>query len=227
MKGATCGAVTTPCCCAVSIHAPNEGSDLFPFPRPCRVLIVSIHAPNEGSDPTPLPEGEGSNEFQSTLPMKGATRLTSLWRRDIYVSIHAPNEGSDLDKVRRMPSRSTFQSTLPMKGATSVIHASVHLVALFQSTLPMKGATKIVTDNGTFRGVSIHAPNEGSDVMRSCITLSARHVSIHAPNEGSDFSFAWEDVYPETFQSTLPMKGATQSFQFLHGWIHRFNPRSQ
>jgi len=34
------------------------------------------------------------------------------------------------------------------------------------------------------------------------------YVSIHAPSEGSDALFA-EDWYGATFQSTLPVKGAT------------------
>ncbi len=55
----------------VSIHAPNEGSDFQP--RAGRlVLRVSIHAPNEGSDLMPWLTLINS-EFQSTLPMKGAT----------------------------------------------------------------------------------------------------------------------------------------------------------
>ena len=57
----------------VSIHAPNEGSDQIGT-QWVLGLEVSIHAPNEGSDTmnkhTPAPW----KLFQSTLPMKGATR---------------------------------------------------------------------------------------------------------------------------------------------------------
>ncbi len=35
--------------------------------------------------------------------------------------------------------------------------------------------------------VSIHAPNEGSDIIAQAVAGSGR-VSIHAPNEGSDLS---------------------------------------
>ena len=56
---------------------------------------------------------------------------------------------------------------------------------LFQSTLPMKGATHTFYHCESKDGVSIHAPNEGSDRMR-VILPSMYIVSIHAPNEGSD-----------------------------------------
>ena len=55
----------------VSIHAPNEGSDLGQKRIKLRQL-VSIHAPNEGSDHD----------------------VVNLYAQEI-VSIHAPNEGSD------------------------------------------------------------------------------------------------------------------------------------
>ncbi len=56
----------------VSIHAPNEGSDLTNEYR-AQLHAVSIHAPNEGSD----------------------YKCPHLWPQSLTVSIHAPNEGSD------------------------------------------------------------------------------------------------------------------------------------
>ena len=56
----------------------------------------------------------------------------------------------------------------------------------FQSTLPVRGATKPGIQRIRIKGISIHAPREGSDeaklepMIRQCI-------SIHAPREGSDF----------------------------------------
>ena len=101
----------------ISIHAPHAGSDN-------RIVnlanngLISIHAPHAGSDwmPTAMlgclsnfnprsPCGERrdlyrfsveQSRFQSTLPMRGATRL---------LNIHFLN-------------CALFQSTLPMRGAT-------------------------------------------------------------------------------------------------------------
>jgi len=83
----------------VSIHAPSEGSDLFPE-MTRKPLFVSIHAPSEGSDDVPTSQLVALFKFQSTL-----------------VSIHAPSEGSDYERPPYVP-RSLFQSTLPVKGAT-------------------------------------------------------------------------------------------------------------
>ena len=60
---------------SISIHAPHAGSDFceyttFPTPK------ISIHAPHAGSDGSTIKVIEGNkNEFQSTPPMRGATRL--------------------------------------------------------------------------------------------------------------------------------------------------------
>ena len=55
----------------------------------------------------------------------------------------------------------------------------------FQSTLPMKGATRWVQRYVKESSVSIHAPNEGSDIIAP-VNMVHCNVSIHAPNEGSD-----------------------------------------
>ena len=78
----------------VSIHAPNEGSDGIIARGLKTIANVSIHAPNEGSDVPTLRDDKG-RVFQSTLPMKGATRSHRQGASVPVVSIHAPNEGSD------------------------------------------------------------------------------------------------------------------------------------
>ncbi len=72
----------------------------------------------------------------------------------------------------------------------------------------MKGATFHLLYSLLYEGVSIHAPNEGSDFTNTNI-IPVSEVSIHAPNEGSDKSEAYEKYTKLMFQSTLPMKGAT------------------
>jgi len=49
----------------------------------------------------------------------------------------------------------------------------------------MKGATGTEVPLSDPTGVSIHAPNEGSDLY-FCVGFLTNGVSIHAPNEGSD-----------------------------------------
>ena len=55
----------------ISIHAPREGSDDRVLGR-YKSPSISIHAPREGSDRC-LPEQCLAYEFQSTLPVRGAT----------------------------------------------------------------------------------------------------------------------------------------------------------
>ena len=62
---------------------------------PTVTSYISIHAPRTGSDgyqnlTSPLP-----NEFQSTLPARGATSAVSCYKFRRTISIHAPRTGSD------------------------------------------------------------------------------------------------------------------------------------
>ena len=58
----------------------------------------------------------------------------------------------------------------------------------FQSTLPVRGATKPGIQRIRIKGISIHAPREGSDPLRAF---------LHQPYK---------------FQSTLPVRGATSPY---------------
>ena len=57
---------------------------------------ISIHAPLTGCDPHQTPKHPKNEQFQSTHPSRGATRLTKdkvvFW----LISIHAPLTGCDL-----------------------------------------------------------------------------------------------------------------------------------
>ena len=60
-------------CPSISIHAPREGCDLS---EQCAVVldqVISIHAPREGCDPQDVLDSL-DKEFQSTHPVRGATR---------------------------------------------------------------------------------------------------------------------------------------------------------
>ena len=102
----------------------------------------------------------------------------------------------------------------------------------FQSTLPVRGATCDVCGTELQTKISIHAPREGSDqanaittVWGSCISIHAPRegsdsqrtsdsgpiqISIHAPREGSDKNTHALALRKVGFQSTLPVRGATQ-----------------
>ena len=124
----------------ISIHAPREGSD-------DGTHTVSVRT-QDFNPRSPRRERRRhrsllcvAQQFQSTLPAKGATRVDIPPRRKFCISIHAPREGSD--SISGFSSRADFpfQSTLPAKGATS---SALRVAATrgFQSTLPAKGATR-------------------------------------------------------------------------------------
>ena len=145
----------------ISIHAPLAGSDFY-FQMHLRFHSISIHAPLAGSDYPCERHNWGSNRFQSTLPLRGATHPPCLFasrRRNFNprspcgerlqhlrgvildkISIHAPLAGSDDGVSGHLRRRREFQSTLPLRGAT--------LVYIFKA------------DDV---GISIHAPLAGSD----------------------------------------------------------------
>ena len=79
----------------ISIHAPRGGSDIF--------LVMLVQSARHFNPRSPWGErlwpSDGSSstvEFQSTLPVGGATFLLSLFAVPSYISIHAPRGGSDV-----------------------------------------------------------------------------------------------------------------------------------
>ena len=124
---------------------------------------ISIHAPHAGSDDEYDQHRSLWLSFQSTLPMRGATRrharvvgaypdfnprspcgerlpvVISGWY-GVLISIHAPHAGSDPDTSEDVMADGIFQSTLPMRGAT--LHVGRCCSA---------------------QEISIHAPHAGSD----------------------------------------------------------------
>ena len=115
------------------------------------------------------------------------------------ISIHAPREGSDPGGAGGEAAGSAFQSTLPVRGATTA-----------QSKLY------------TIMFISIHAPREGSDSQAAGHDVDHVDISIHAPREGSD---PWLKRYvgpDDGFQSTLPVRGATE-FSVERTWWRRIS----
>ena len=125
--------------------------------------MISIHAPREGSDGIPGLPDKIMLEFQSTLPVRGATEADGAFLRDILISIHAPREGSDALQRSRLCGQLVIS-----------IHA------------PREGSDRALAAKKLGMEISIHAPREGSDQARIAFILGAIHISIHAPREGSD-----------------------------------------
>ena len=168
----------------ISIHAPLTGSDAVSVSTPKRVKDFNPRSPYGERPDTSCNSTQGF-QFQSTLPLRGATRGPASAGVQKGISIHAPLTGSDKAMMDELEARGVFQSTLPLRGATggvsdlcSKLNISIHA--------PLTGSDR--TGPGPapiLRGISIHAPLTGSDVDVSSIR-EARDISIHAPLTGSD-----------------------------------------
>ena len=147
-------------------------------------------------------------EFQSTLPVGGATqapRCTSpgspyfnprspwgerpgaaFWALPRIISIHAPRGGSDSFPYFHALSSNLFQSTLPVGGATCSIRLCYLLYSHFNPRSPWGERPLIFLIAHTILAFQSTLPVGGA-------TRGLRHVkpaqgiSIHAPRGGSDF----------------------------------------
>ena len=81
--------------------------------------VVSIHSPRKGRDEAAATKAVESSEFQSTLPVKGETIITTWIFTKLNVSIHSPRKGRDAVSLITSSRKLLFQSTLPVKGETA------------------------------------------------------------------------------------------------------------
>ena len=63
--------------------------------------------------------------------------------------------------------------------------------------------------------ISIHAPNEGCDLIAAGQADDGGEISIHAPNEGCDLFRKTGKMGGDEFQSTHPTRGATVPSRIL------------
>ena len=195
------------------------------FPQIC--LPISIHAPLAGRDMRSVSAFSSCRLFQSTRPLRGATRFTICGlhhhtdfnprapcgaRRQILermrtwdnISIHAPREGRDLPM---RPSKAVRYISIhaPREGRDEVY--GVRWLALehaFQSTRPARGATETPsTEFPTQSKFQSTRPARGATR-----TVSTARKSL------------------QTFQSTRPARGATTRFSQPSDSSLHFNPRA-
>ena len=128
-------------------------------------------------------------EFQSTLPARGATSTF-------------PQETGT----------SQFQSTLPARGATVSPQKSTRTTN-FNPRSPHgerqgKGASPQPSPH-----ISIHAPRTGSDAHARCPCSRQRAFQSTLPARGATTLTERIGALAQLFQSTLPARGATNIFQ--------------
>ena len=208
-----------------------------PLPGPARDAPRRFQStlPMRGATSPCRPAPPSRPYFNPRSPCGERPARVFLLAESASISIHAPHAGSDQTGKGCLGSRSNFNPRSPCGERLSEAIASA-VSCIFQSTLPMRGATHVHVGGHRARDISIHAPHAGSDAVRGSAWRGGA-ISIHAPHAGSD-----DPGKPEApgarhfnprspcgerpsggmpwhrrcqFQSTLPMRGATD---VLHPW---------
>ena len=140
--------------------------------------------------------------FQSTLPARGATEMSSIVSDRDSISIHAPCTGSDMALCCVLRHNKNFNPR-SLHGERRPSSQNGSHGIRFQSTLPARGATVSRVRGGGNQVISIHAPCTGSDPIWR--RMARKYCS---------------------FQYTLPARGATKSRMSRWMRTRYFNPRS-
>ena len=190
----------------ISIHAPRAGSD--PLTWNGRTgYTISIHAPRAGSD------------------SRGICRTTALY----HFNPRSPC-GERLSYGLIVSLNRYFNPRSPC-GERLFAAQTVDICDDISIHAPRAGSDVEASHTSILVGISIHAPRAGSD-RSLCAYANSFPISIHAPRAGSDPRFSLriasaQDFNPRspcgerhdsialpsatgTFQSTLPVRGATR-----------------
>ena len=155
--------------------------------------------------------GHTDTVFQSTLPLRGATAaLLACVAIQKYFNPRSPC-GERQRRVRVSENMRIFQSTLPLRGATPGQRRARGCIR-FQSTLPLRGATRTFRNAWNDVNISIHAPLAGSDFPHRAVNQGASDFNPRSPC-GERLLFFSAGVNILLFQSTLPLRGATNRIQ--------------
>ncbi len=202
-RGATAPCpVTDPVVTVISIHAPREGSDHHHADKIAKLSRDFNPRSPRGERPARFRIGRRSDPFQSTLPARGATTLSSVFIKKIV----------------------EFQSTLPARGATyDKIKLSYENKISIHA--PREGSDPASAPHpGRCNDFNPRSPR---GERQGPLGHHRQHqISIHAPREGSDPEQRRPPPRPSPFQSTLPARGATEEGLKVVMACLNFNPRS-
>ena len=185
-------------------------------------------------------------KFQSTRPIRGATRRWRGWPRGGRISIHAPHTGRDQDcGILRVEQRISIHAPhtgrdganlAPLRVSRISIHAphtgrdpvfdeEYRIPLEFQSTRPIRGATvSIINPYYVEMDFNPRAPY-GARLQALIGTVPAGFISIHAPHTGRDvFCLAAESCFTY-FNPRAPYGARLRGLAHLPGQKN-FNPRA-
>ena len=190
---------------------------------------ISIHAPLRGATALAARISRTA-QFQSTRPLRGATRTAStpsggtanfnprapcgarrIGRRHgharLRISIHAPLAGRDCDKYCILRGQPVISIHAPLAGRDELFQLGDELdIMLFQSTRPLRGATYAVVVPHTYaRYFNPRAPC-GARLRPDPLVRIVYAISIHAPLAGRDLAFGTTS-FPNSISIHAPLAG--------------------
>ena len=187
-RGATAAAAVMGGRTAISIHAPRTGSDPFRNPRHFR-LRISIHAPRTGSDAAFRAAAFAAIVYFNPRSPHGERRISRVaGKGNFCISIHAPRTGSDADARLVVGFDGYFNPRSP-HGERRGERAETQMDS----------------------AISIHAPRTGSDCSSQDASSAGEYFNPRSPH-GERRVFTEGGTVRNTFQSTLPARGATSPF---------------
>ena len=170
--------------------------------------LISIHAPRTGSDLAEFDLQALYQQFQSTLPARGATPpAPASWTASPPFQSTLPARGATGTAAVRGAAATDFNPRSP-HGERPTVSTAVTRTKRFQSTLPARGATWCNPPYGRRIGISIHAPRTGSDPRQRLHCPRGADFNPRSPH-GERRTPPTTKISAPVFQSTLPARGAT------------------
>ena len=225
----------------ISIHTPLAGSDEAGAAVLVKADVISIHTPLAGSDAA-LRKCWRSLIFQSTLPLRGATRPDNwtIWPTG-YFNPHSPCGERRGWRCRSREGGCNFNPHSPcgerrgLAEMLEVLDISIHTPLagsdqtrqlddladrVFQSTLPLRGATWTCSTSTTSTSFQSTLPLRGA--TGHCHTLLSGHaISIHTPLAGSDACLSHTLPASANFNPHSPC-GERHVDAMPHSWVDIF-----
>ena len=163
-----------------------------------------------------MPTRENSKAtFQSTHPVRGATKHDAPHAVLLRISIHAPRAGCDDIEAPLIVKSFKFQSTHPVRGATRTVCANLIHTHHFNPRTPCGvRLQRVLDDRYVKQNFNPRTPCGVRPYIRAKL-YKRQPISIHAPRAGCDLEASRKLAAKKLFQSTHPVRGATANMYNL------------
>ena len=174
---------------------------------------ISIHTPHAGSDSKCKNSCQNDPEFQSTLPMRGATGTHLESGRAGSISIHTPHAGSDIQQPEDRGRRGISIHT-PHAGS-DLWHCQKKAACCYFNPHSPCGERPLLRTNS--RAGSYFNPHSPCGERRYTYDLEGitMDISIHTPHAGSDEDIPDSEECPFYFNPHSPC-GERRRVSFDH-----------